>query len=137
MYSYISQFFSGALDPTWPHAILIAGTIIGGALVGLGVILEAPKILSGPVAAVFLGVVIEAACTLLLFQFDEGITGKQKTDIEAQQSTIRDQNSQIIMLEKRLAARSLSDDQMAVIGKRLAKFAPQTFQNIPYWKNKK
>jgi hypothetical protein len=67
MCSYISQFFEGGLDPTWPHIVLIAGTIIGGALVGLGVILEASKIFSLPVAAVFVGVVIEAACTLLLF----------------------------------------------------------------------
>ncbi|MGB9393033.1 MAG: hypothetical protein WCB70_24010, partial [Xanthobacteraceae bacterium] len=42
MYSYITQFFSGTLDPFWPHAALIAGSIIGGALVGLGIILEAP-----------------------------------------------------------------------------------------------
>jgi hypothetical protein len=89
MYSYMSQFFGGALDPTWPHAILIAGTIIGGALVGLGVILEAPKIVSIPVAAVFIGVVIEAACTLLLFGFDEGITRSQQATIAAQQREIR------------------------------------------------
>ena len=48
---------------------------------GLGVILEAPKIFSIPVAAVFIGVVIEAACTLLLFEFDEGITSTQKVEI--------------------------------------------------------
>jgi hypothetical protein len=89
----MSQFFGGALDPTWPHAVLIAGSIIGGALVGLGVILEAPKILSIPVAAVFIGIVIEAACTLLLFGFDEGISG-------AQQSTIEGQRSEIISLQK-------------------------------------
>jgi hypothetical protein len=83
MYSYMSQFFGGALDPTWPHAVLIAGSIVGGALVGLGVILEAPKIISMPVAAVFVGVVIEAACTLLLFGFDEGISSAQQAKIGA------------------------------------------------------
>jgi hypothetical protein len=81
MYSYMSQFFGGELDPTWPHAILILGCIVGGALVGLGVILEAPKILSIPVAAVFVGVVIEAVCTLLLFGFDEGISTKQQSQL--------------------------------------------------------
>jgi hypothetical protein len=81
MYSYASQFFGGSLDPTWPHVILIAGSIVGGALVGLGVILEAPKIFSVPVAAVFIGVIIEAACTLLLFGFDEGISQSQQNRI--------------------------------------------------------
>lgn len=81
MYSYTSQFFGGELDPTWPHIILIVGCIVGGALVGLGVILEAPKILSIPVAAVFVGVVIEAVCTLLLFGFDEGISTKQQSQL--------------------------------------------------------
>lgn len=81
MYSYISQFFGGALDPAWPHIVLITGTVVGGALVGLGVVLEAPKILSIPVAAVIVGVVIEAACTLLLFGFDEGISTSQQSQI--------------------------------------------------------
>lgn len=116
MYSYMSQFFGGTLDPAWPHAVLIAGTIVGGALVGLGVILEAPKILSVPVAAVFIGIVIEAACTILLFGFDEGISS-------AQQSTILVQNGQIIDLEKELAPRSLSNEQIDRIGEKLTKFA--------------
>jgi len=105
----MSQFFGGALDPTWPHFILIAGTILGGALVGLGVILEAPKILSLPVAAVFVGIVIEAACTLSLFGFDEGISGSQLT--------------KIIALEEELAPRSLTDEQVNRIGDKLLKFA--------------
>lgn len=108
MYSYMSQFFGGSLDPTWPHAVLIAGTIVGGVLVGLGVILEAPKLLSIPVAAVFVGVVVEAACTLLLFGFDEGISGAQQSRIEAQQS-------KIIALETRLSARNLTSKQQSAI----------------------
>lgn len=83
MYSYISQFFSGGLDPTWPHIVLLATAILGGALVGLGVILEAPKILSVPVACVVLGVVMEAVATLLLFAFDEGISNRQNAAIIA------------------------------------------------------
>jgi hypothetical protein len=100
MYSYMSQFFGGVLDPTWPHAVLIAGSIIGGALVGLGVILEAPKILSIPVAAVVIGVIIEAACTLLLFGFDEGISSRQQASIVGQQISILVQQDGIIALTK-------------------------------------
>jgi hypothetical protein len=45
------------------------------------------------------------------------------------------QQSEIIALETRLAARTLSDAQVAEITKRLANFSDQTFQIIPYWKN--
>ena len=82
MYSHISQFFSGTLDPTWPHVALIGGAIIGGALVGLEVILEAKKFFSVPTVIVFVGIVIEAACTVLLFGFDEGISHAQQSTIE-------------------------------------------------------
>jgi hypothetical protein len=119
----MSQFFGGALDPTWPHAILIAGSIIGGALVGLGVILEAPKILSIPVAAVFLGIVIEAACTLLLFGFDEGISSKQQETIEAQRT-------QIIALEKQLALPELSSDELTAFK---AAVSPYKDRTISVW----
>jgi len=118
MYSYISQFFGGTLDPTWPHVVLIAGTIIGGVLVGIGVILEAPKIFSVPVAAVFVGIVIEAACTLLLFGFDEGISSTQQ--------------SKIVELENRLAERTLTADQQRGITNAFAKFPPLNFSMVTY-----
>jgi hypothetical protein len=117
MYSYISLFFGGALDPTWPHVVLIGGSIVGGALVGLGVVLEAPKILSVPVAAVVVGVVIEAACTLLLFGFDEGISGAQQ--------------SRIIALDTELAKvrlpRTLSQDAIQRIAEKLRKYERTPF----------
>jgi hypothetical protein len=118
MYSYISQFFGGTLDPTWPHAVLIAGSIVGGALVGLGVILEAPKIFSVPVAAVFVGVVIEAACTLALFGFDEGISGAQQ--------------SKIIALETRIAPRVLTTAQCQGIVDSLGPFAGKKVRVTTY-----
>ncbi len=110
MPAYMSQFFSGALDPTWPHVVLISGTILGGALVGLGVILEAPKLLSVATLSVFVGILIEAACTLLLFGFDEGIS-------TAQQRTI----------EQLLAKRRLSFEQKERIAAAIGHFQPTKF----------
>ena len=46
------------------------------------------------------------------------------------------QEREIIALETRLAARTLSDQQATAIKKRLEKFAGQTFQIIPYWQNR-
>jgi hypothetical protein len=86
MYTSIVQLFSGELDPTVPQLILIGGSIAGGALVGLGVILEAHKIFSLPTLSVIIGVVLEAACTLLLFEFDEGISRAQQSKIVAMQA---------------------------------------------------
>ena len=62
---------------------------MGGALVGLGVILEAPKIFSIPVAAVFVGIVLEAACTLLLFGFDEGISASSNLRFDPNKSKLK------------------------------------------------
>jgi hypothetical protein len=44
-------------------------------------------------------------------------------------------NAKIIALETRLAARSISDEQLETIASQLKSFAPQTYQIIPYWKN--
>jgi hypothetical protein len=128
MYSYMSHFFSGTLDPDWPHAILIGGAIVGSIIVAFGIVLEAEKLFSLPTVLVVGGVSIEAIFTLLLFGFDEGISSNQ-------QSTIQAQNSEIIALEKRLAARILSDEQAAAIAEKVKPFAGQVFQVIPYWKN--
>jgi hypothetical protein len=46
------------------------------------------------------------------------------------------QRSEIIGLQKRLAARSLTDEQKMSIASRLKQFPPQTIQIIPYWQNK-
>lgn len=46
-----------------------------------------------------------------------------------------EQQSKIIALERRLAARSLSDDQVKAIIERLKPFAGQHFDIVPYWQN--
>lgn len=58
---------------------------------------------------VVFGIAIEAAGTILLFEFDEGIG-------RLQQSTISTQQSKIIVLETRLAGRKIAD-RAAVEGK--------------------
>ncbi len=116
----ISGFFSGSFDPTWPHVTLLGIAIVASFAVATGIVLENPKWSLANVLVVG-GVAIEAVCTLLLFGFDEGISGKQQETI--------------IALEERLAARKLSDAQVAAIAARLKPYSGQTFQIIPYWKN--
>lgn len=125
IFSYVDQFFSGGIDPSTPHRALIFLTVAGGAAVGIGIIWEAAR--SGhlwtiPTVFVFFGVVVEAAATVILFEFDEGISHAQQARIE--------------VLDNRLLARSLSLDQAVDIKNSLAAYSGQTFEIIPYWKNK-
>jgi hypothetical protein len=122
MYMYLSGIFSGTADPYWPHFVLIGGSIVFGAFVGIGVILEAENRRSFATMLVVVGIAFEAICTLLLFRFDETISGAQQ--------------SKIATLEQRLLARSLNDAQKSDIAKRLKEFPPQTIQIIPYWQDK-
>jgi hypothetical protein len=99
--TYIGQFFSGGVDPAMPHLLLILAVVVGGFAVGAGIIWEAAR--SGhlwtlPTALVFLGVVVEAAATIILFEFDEGISQSQQSTISAQQDVIRSQNDKIVSL---------------------------------------
>jgi hypothetical protein len=82
--TYIGQFFSGGIDPSTPHLVLILAAVAGGLAVGIGIIWEAAR--SGhlwtlPTALVFFGVVIEAAATVILFEFDEGISRAQQSQL--------------------------------------------------------
>jgi hypothetical protein len=100
--TYIAQFFSGEVEASTPHLVLILVTVTGGMAVGGGIIWEANRsghLCTWPTALVFFGVIIEAAATVVLFEFDEGIT-------RAQQSTIETQKSTIIALETKLRPRS-------------------------------
>jgi hypothetical protein len=74
------------------------------------------------------GVSFEAIFTIALFMFDEGISG-------VQQATIERQRAEIISLERRLAARSLSDEQVADVAAQLKPFAGQHFDIVTYWRN--
>jgi hypothetical protein len=119
MLTYFSVLFSGDSDAL--RISLLVGAVVGGLAVGIGIFWESHK-LTLATALVLLGVVVEAICTIFLFVIDEGIS-------RAQQSTI-------IALENRLAARSLSDVQAADITERLKSFSLLTFQIIPYWDDK-
>lgn len=104
--TYFGQFFSGGVDPSVPHLVLILAAVIGGLAVGIGIIWESARdghLWALPTALVLIGVVTEAAATVVLFEFDEGIS-------RAQQSAIRVQNTKIVQLETRLAQRRVDGD---------------------------
>jgi hypothetical protein len=83
----MSGFFSGGVDPLWPHIILLSIAIVASASVAFGIVLENPKWSVANVLVVG-GVAIEAVGTILLFGFDEGISNAQQSTIVAQQSEI-------------------------------------------------
>jgi hypothetical protein len=103
----------------------------GEALVAVGILLEIEspltfkKILS--FAAVIIGVIVGAAGTLLLLNFDEAISRSQQSKIDSQQSVIREQNSKIIILEEKLTPRSLTSEQQAEITEKV-----KAFSGVPY-----
>ena len=108
----MSAFFSGSLDPFLPHVILLSAAIAASFAVAIGIVLENPK-WSSANALVIGGVAIEAVCTLLLFGFDEGISGAQQ--------------SVIIALETKLAPRVLSDEQQAALLAAVKPFSGQQY----------
>ncbi len=82
--TYIGQFFSGDADPALPHLVLILAAVIGGIAVGGGIIWEAARaghLRTWPTAIVFVGVILEAAATVLLFEFDESISRRQTAEL--------------------------------------------------------
>jgi hypothetical protein len=97
----IGAFFSGGIDPYWPHCILIGVTLLGSAAVTWGLIRESERFWTLTNLLIVGGVIIEAICTILLFGFDEGISNAQQ--------------SKIIGLETRIAPRVLTEDQYAAI----------------------
>jgi hypothetical protein len=115
----MSVFFSGSLDPTWPHIILLGIAIVSSFAVAIGIVLENPK-WSLPNALVVGGVAIEAVCTLLLFGFDEGISRAQQASIGKQQTTI----------EQLLAHRKLSPEQKQRLIAVTKNFPSLNFQTI-------
>jgi hypothetical protein len=96
--------------------VLILLTVTGGLAVGVGIIWEAQRgghLWTLPTLFVFFGVVIEAAATVILFEFDEGISHAQQALIDSQQSTI-------ISLEKAAAPRNI--EVTAAMVEKLSKF---------------
>jgi len=108
----MSTFFSGSLDPFWPHVILLSVAILASFAVAIGIVMESPK-WSVANALVVGGVALEAICTLLLFGFDEGISNAQQ--------------SKIIALETKLAPRSLNIEQQEALVAALKPFAGQQY----------
>jgi hypothetical protein len=104
----------------WQHSALLGGAIFGGIIVGIGILMESEK-WSLAAILVLTGVVIEPIFTIGLFIYDEHLS--------------RGQNEQIILLEKRLAARSLTNAQVADIIEQLKPFAGQHFDIVTYWRN--
>jgi len=110
-------FFSGTVEPFWPHAVLLTVAIAASFAVAAGIVLENPK-WSLANLLVIGGVAIEAACTLLLFGFDEGISGRQQASIVGQQISILLQQDSIIALTKLNAELSTKEQETEVaVGK--------------------
>lgn len=116
----INAFFSGSVDPRWPHLILITFGVLASVAVGVGIVLEAERKCSIPTLLVIVGVVLEAICTILLFEFDEGISGSQQSTIKLQQATI-------ISLQREAGPRKIrTDDRAAMEG------VLSAFRGTPY-----
>jgi hypothetical protein len=89
----MSDFFSGSLGPFWPHVVLLASAVAASLAVAAGIVMENPNWSLANVLVVG-GVAIEAACTLLLFGFDEGVSSKQQLKIEAAEQKLVDYRKQ-------------------------------------------
>lgn len=85
MFTSASKFFSGELDPFWPHVVLLSVAVLASIAVGAGIIFERPKYSAAVHRIAFWlvvsGIAIEAVCTIFLFVFDEGISQAQQNKI--------------------------------------------------------
>lgn len=115
--TYVSRFWSGGFEPFWPHVVLLSLSVLASIAVGAGILLERPKYSATVHRVAFWlvvgGIVVEAACTIFLFVFDEGISTSQQ--------------DKIISLETRLAPRGLSPQQQEAIAAKIRPFAGQQY----------
>jgi len=116
--TYFSAVWSGDADPSWPHGILLGISLMAGAVVTVGIVYEAVEYKEHSLHRVakwlvIWGVVVESFCTVALFVFDERISNAQQ--------------SKIIALETRIAARHLDEDQRSIIAKALRNFPSPEF----------
>jgi hypothetical protein len=105
------------------HALLVHGYLLGfavfsTAVVAAGIIWETGPLEVGEVATklVIWGVAAEAICTVALFVFDEGISSSQQ--------------SKILALETRLAARIITNDAANRIAAKMEKFEGQEYSGM-------
>jgi hypothetical protein len=75
------------------------------------------------------GVIFECTFAVLLFAYDEHLSG-------AQTAAIRMQSDKIIALESRLAARTLPDDERSALSIGLEKYAGTEYELITYKSDK-
>lgn len=108
---------SGAaiLDFSIIQFLLILATVFGGLAVGAGIIWEAKRgghLWTWPTALVFVGVVIEAASTVTLFEVDEGISRTQRTQIVTLETRLADLLKQVsaTRLTNEAVAKAFADD---------------------------
>ncbi len=117
MLTYLNALLSGAVDPFWPHVVLLTTSVVAGIAVGAGIIFESSEYSAAVhrVAKwlVIVGIAIESLCTISLFVFDKGISNAQQ--------------SKIIELETRIAPRDLTDTQQKEIADKLKPFAGMHF----------
>lgn len=91
----------------WQHASLLAGSILGGVLVGVGILKELEK-WSVATISVMIGVIIEPIFTIGLFLYDEAIR--------------RAQSDEIIGLRKAAAPRNIRGDDFRKIADAICDF---------------
>jgi hypothetical protein len=86
MLGSFSALLSGDQDAL--RSALLFGSVLGSILVGVGILWEAKK-LDGATATVFVGIVIEAVCTIFLFVTDERIVGNSNPKLRLQANAQR------------------------------------------------
>jgi len=117
MLTYFNTVLSGEAQPFWPHVALLSLSVLAGIAVGAGIIFESPAYSAAVhrVAKwlVIVGVAVESVCTVSLFAFDEGVSNLQQ--------------SKIIALEKRLAPRELTPEQIQFVAILVRPFSDTSF----------
>jgi hypothetical protein len=121
--NFINDFFSGSVSPGWPHFWLLAIALLGSAAVAWGIIKEAERIWSLTTLLVVGGVAVEAICTFLLFEFDEGISGKQQIALNTATDRLRSAREEIASLNAQIEPRDLSVEEASAIVAAVSRFA--------------
>jgi hypothetical protein len=98
------------MSPGWPHFWLLTAAFLGSAAVAWGIIREAENVWSLTTLLVVGGVAIEAICTLLLFEFDKGISGAQQSELSTTLSALNDTTERLRVAEMHLPDRQITFD---------------------------
>jgi hypothetical protein len=127
IFTYVSKFLSGDLEPFWPHVVLLSCSVLASIAVGAGIIFQRPKYSASIHRVAFWlvvsGVIIEAICTIFLFVFDEGISNAQQSRIASLNMRAEELRAENLKLEAQIAPRRLSPDNIAALKKAVRPFA--------------